>query len=173
MELPPRREPLRDEARSVRIGVVSDTHWHREDQYLEQLDHSLQGVDLILHAGDVEEPFVLERLERIAPVQAVLGNCDRGLPLPHSRVVEAEGRRIGLFHGWDVALERPRAVLARFPEEVELVVHGHTHKPRLEAVEGRRVLCPGSPSQPRGGTEPGLALLLVERQGIEVRFLTL
>lgn len=153
--------------------MISDTHWRRESQYLESLDRCLAGVDLILHAGDVEAGFVLERLETIAPVQAVLGNCDGGLDLPHSRVVEAQGRKLGLIHGWDVALERPRAVLARFADDVELVIHGHTHKPRLEELDGRRILCPGSVSQPRGGTRPGLAMVLVEPAGLQVRFLPL
>src|ERR671934_543327 len=85
----------------MRIGVVADTH-HPEflPDLPERLFELLEGVELILHAGDVGGRETLERLARIAPVQAVRGDHDRGLTeLPRERLLEASGRRIAVIHG--------------------------------------------------------------------------
>ncbi len=69
------------------IGVISDTHGLLRPQAVQ----ALEGVELIIHAGDIGDPKILRALERIAPVHAVRGNTDRGdwaADLPHTRVVE-------------------------------------------------------------------------------------
>ena len=105
------RPPLRrvsGAARTRRIGVVADSH---VGEYLDALPagvlEALDGCDLMLHAGDLSVPSVLEDLEAVAPVVAVRGDHDRlgGLRLPDVAVVVAGGRRIGLIHG-----RRPRLV---------------------------------------------------------------
>ena len=83
------------------IGVIADTHVPQRLRRLpDGIPAAFRGVDLILHAGDLNSVRVMAELEEIAPVQAVVGNADlfrSGLPL--TRVLEIEGRRIGLTHG--------------------------------------------------------------------------
>lgn len=82
-----------------RIGVISDTHSNWLSQLPADIFHIFRDVDLILHGGDVTERWVLDDLQRLAPVLAVRGNHDRHLDLPYRRVVELGGVRIGLVHG--------------------------------------------------------------------------
>jgi len=149
----------------MRIGVVADTH-HPEflDRLPERLFDTFKGVDLILHAGDVGGRETLERLALLAPVQAVRGDHDRSLPeLPRERVLEAEGRRIAVVHGNRSRLiEEPVTFVgtvslgylwpapgldgwlrARFPD-ADVIVHGHTHEPRLRRLEGTLIFNPGA-----------------------------
>ena len=149
----------------MRIGVVADTHC---PEFIDELPASLferlRGVDLILHAGDVGGPETLERLRQIAPVEAVRGDHDRSLTaLPRVRELELEGRRVVLVHGNRTRLiEEPvtflgtvslgywwptsgvaRALRRRFPH-ADLIIHGHTHEPRVDSVDGAVVLNPGA-----------------------------
>ncbi len=123
---------------TVTVGVVSDTHGLVRPQALE----ALAGVDLIVHAGDVGGPEVLEALGAIAPVHAIRGNVDVGSPwaegLPDTRVVEVGEVRLYLIH--DVkALEIDPAA-----EGVDVVVCGHSHQPRMETEDGVLYFNPGS-----------------------------
>ena len=97
----------------ARIGVVADTHCPEfNDRLPDRLLEVLEGVDLILHAGDVTGRQTLDALQRIAPVEAVSGDHDAGLGLPPRRELTIEGRRIALVHGnrsrW---LEEPQTLL--------------------------------------------------------------
>ncbi len=85
----------------MRIGVVADTHYPEFlDEFPEAVFERLRGCELILHAGDVGGPEVLEKLRRLAPVEAVRGDHDEALPdLPRERILEIEGRRVALVHG--------------------------------------------------------------------------
>ena len=79
------------------IGVISDTHGLLRPEAVE----ALKGVELIIHAGDIGNPQLLAALTRIAPVQAVRGNTDRGdwaADLPHTRVVEVGGVHLYVLH---------------------------------------------------------------------------
>lgn len=144
--------------------MVADTHvgeWVAElpDAVLE----ALAGVDLILHAGDITDLSVLDRLATVAPVAAVQGDHDRaaGLVLPRSRVVSIEGYRIGLTHGRrsravelasalaSVVLGRPalpgfyRTLRRRFGP-VDAVVFGHLHLPCVTTIGGVLFFSPGA-----------------------------
>ena len=83
------------------IGLIADTHLPQRLRRLPAgLDRAFRGVDLILHAGDLNSVSVLDELQRIAPALAVVGNADLfGTGLPQRRTVEIGGRRIGLTHG--------------------------------------------------------------------------
>ena len=79
------------------IGVISDTHGLLRPQAVQ----ALEGVELIIHAGDIGDPKILRALERIAPVHAVRGNTDRGdwaADLPHTLVVEVGGVHLYVLH---------------------------------------------------------------------------
>jgi putative phosphoesterase len=124
----------------------------------------LRGVDLILHAGDVGGRETLERLEEIAPVHAVRGDHDQGLPeLPLSRELEVEGRRIAVVHGNRTRLiEEPvtflgtvtlgyywptpglhRNLARRFPS-ADVIVYGHTHAAVARSWDGKLIFNPGA-----------------------------
>ncbi len=128
--------------KGIRIGILSDTHGLLRPEALD----ALRGSDLILHAGDVGKPEVLERLEEIAPVTAVRGNVDRGewaARLPKSAVVEAGPVLIYVLHDLKELDLDPLA--AGF----QMVVSGHSHKPLREDRGGVIYLNPGSPGPRR------------------------
>lgn len=120
----------------MRIGILSDTHgWFHPG-----LPEALDGCDLILHAGDVGDPDILDRLEEIAPIRAVLGNIDgpfllRRLPVDDR--FEVEGVRFRMTHiagnpdRWQSGLGPD---LRRDPPDV--LICGHSHILRIERVKG-------------------------------------
>ncbi len=153
---------------TTRIGVVADTHC---PEFAESLPHrlfgALAGVDVIVHAGDINGPETLAELSRIAPVEAVRGDHDGALAsLPLSRELTIEGRRIVVVHGnrtrwleepqtflWTVSLGyyHPHRKLsgdlrARFPD-ADVIVFGHTHRPLIEWRGERLVFNPGGVHQ--------------------------
>ncbi len=124
---------------------------------------AMAGCDLILHAGDLSVPSVLDDLALIAPVCAVRGDHDRDLDdLPRSLVVTVRGWRIGMVHGswsglWDAAtvvrhtlpshddwqIRLERELLHRIGA-VDALVYGHWHIPRVTTQDSTLVLCPGA-----------------------------
>ena len=71
----------------MKLGLISDTH-----DYLDpRIPELFAGVDHILHAGDVGRPLLIVELEQIAPVTAVTGNTDEGLPLRETELVTLDG----------------------------------------------------------------------------------
>lgn len=119
------------------MGVISDTHGLLRDEALA----ALRGSELIIHAGDIGTPDVLERLAAIAPVHAVRGNNDRadwarGLPL--TEVVELGNLYAYLLHDiGDLDIDPAAAGMAA-------VITGHSHKPLAEMRDGVLFLNPGS-----------------------------
>ncbi len=150
------------------IGVISDTHGLLRPEALEALD----GVDLILHAGDVGDPAILARLEQIAPVHAVRGNTDYGplrQALPHTAVVDL-GADDGVLG--DAGPLGPVAYVLHIQEELDLdavaagfavVVTGHTHLPAAEERDGVLHLNPGSAGPRRFDYPVTVARLEVDR----------
>jgi putative phosphoesterase len=132
----------------MKIGVISDTHIssHREG-LPEALLERLRGVDLILHAGDLVVLDVLEALGEFAPVETVAGNMDSFQVkeiLPGKRIVSAEEMRIGLIHGWGSPRGLHQRVLNEFPQDVGVVVFGHSHRAWQQSVDGTLLFNPGS-----------------------------
>lgn len=150
-------------ARTIaRVGLISDTHGRLPD-FAEQ---ALAGVDAILHAGDVGSSLeVVWTLEAIAPLTLVMGNnhCDLpGYDLEAIAMVAIAGKRIVVIHDL--------CDLGPIPEGVDVVVSGHTHRPRCEWHGHALVVNPGSPTRPRGGTPPSVAVLeIAEDGGLEMR----
>ena len=153
---------------TVRVGVVSDTHCPEfVAQLPDRLFDVLAGVDLILHAGDIDGEATLDALRRVAPVEAVRGDHDRSLAmLPASREITVGGKRIVMVHGqrtrwleepntllWTLSLGYfrphrglPRALRRRFPH-ADAIVYGHTHRARAETIEGVLLFNPGGVHQ--------------------------
>jgi putative phosphoesterase len=121
----------------MNIGVISDTHGVMRANALE----ALQGSDLIVHAGDVGSPAILEALGEIAPVVAVRGNCDKeswAVALPESDVFEADSAYILVLHDLN-ALHVNCAAAG-----IGCVISGHSHKPAIVEKDGVLYLNPGS-----------------------------
>jgi putative phosphoesterase len=120
----------------------------------EQIISALRGCGRIIHAGDIGSVDVLLRLECIAPVTAVYGNCDfkdLGDSVHQSAEMEISGVRFFVTH-------RDRDAVRAFGE-YDVVVHGHTHRRRRERIEGTLVVNPGSASEPRDGLPASVAVL--------------
>lgn len=155
----------------MRIGVLSDTHLRTGQPLPRYLWDNLQGVDLILHAGDVVSPSVLGDLSYMAPVRAVKGNCD-SLELdylPVSDLVICDGLRIGLTHGYrGTGTSTPdRAYNTFVQEKVDAIVFGHSHSPYQEWRNGILLFNPGSATDKR--REPQCSFGFLEIAQGEIR----
>ncbi|HVT57151.1 MAG TPA: metallophosphoesterase family protein [Thermoanaerobaculia bacterium] len=139
----------------MRVGVVADTHNLLRPRVLERL----AGCRLILHAGDVGEPQILERLGRIAPVLAVRGNTDAGalaadLPATRSGVLGDQGLPYYMVHRREDAAPDWRRVS-------RVIIFGHSHRPELEWQGSCLLLNPGSCGPRRFDLPLTLAILSV------------
>ena len=118
----------------MRLGLISDTHGFLDPAIPGLFD----GVDLILHAGDVGPLSIVDKLAAIAPVRAVHGNIDEGTEtarrLPLVDAFELESVRFHLVHQLD-----PRHL-----PEADVVVYGHSHIARVAEIDGRLVVNPGA-----------------------------
>jgi len=138
----------------VRLAIISDTHLPRGARRIpEACLERLRAADLILHAGDLAAASVLDELEALGPpVAAVHGNVDEPAlqaRLPGTRVVEADGVRIGMVHDAGPATGRLERQRAAFPG-CAAVVFGHSHIPLHEtAADGFQIFNPGSPTERR------------------------
>lgn len=123
------------------VGVISDTHGLLRDEAIE----ALEGSDLILHAGDVGGPEILERLSQIAPVFVVRGNTDydeASAAWPDTEVVSLTGDVPGVlaYMLHDIELLDLDPAAARFA----VVVYGHSHRPTMERRAGVLYFNPGA-----------------------------
>ena len=143
--------------------VIADTHIPRRAKALPQgvLPH-LERADLILHAGDLLDPGLLEELAAYAPVKVVRGNLDPpDLDLPESLRFEFGGIRVAMIHDSGRKQGRRRRLRRRFPD-ARVVVFGHSHIPFLEDENGLMLLNPGSPTDKRRQPRHTFALLRAE-----------
>ncbi|UCG13936.1 MAG: metallophosphoesterase family protein [Deltaproteobacteria bacterium] len=143
---------VEDQIGQVRIAVLSDTHLHRvTPEFRKTMVHRLQGVGLVLHAGDWVGSEVLDFLETY-PLAGVFGNMDDAIirsRLPYKRVVEVNGFRLGLIHGSGSRFDLEKRIRQEF-KEVEVIVYGHSHRPISHWDDGILFLNPGSAMQNRG-----------------------
>ena len=143
----PGRSGGRKQNKSLVIGVISDTH----NRLSPRVAEIFVGVDEIWHLGDVCDPALADALNRLGPpVTGVLGNNDRGLDWPLTRRLERAGEVFNLIH------IPPRVP----PEEQGWLLHGHTHVPRDQRVEGVRWFNPGSAGLANKGAPLSVARLI-------------
>jgi putative phosphoesterase len=170
-------------SRPVVVGLISDTHAPERCKELpEAIFEALAGVDLILHAGDVGELWVLDQLSKIAPIIAVHGNdetAEAKAALPYLQTVSVAGHRIVLSHAnypdlaeemesrrddrWEPKLSF-RAALAK-QHGATIMVYGHTHIPMQLEWEGVLLINPGAIASGSGFTKQlmrGVAKLHLE-----------
>ena len=121
----------------IRIGIISDTHRLARPEVLA----AMEGVDHIIHAGDIGSPAVLDALQGIAPVTAIRGNVDVedwARKLQETAVVELGGVTVYVIHNIRNLDLDPRA--AGF----SVVIYGHSHSPEQEMRDGVLYFNPGS-----------------------------
>ena len=141
----------------MRIGLISDTHVTKRGQLWAQVFDAFDGVDAILHAGDLWSLQLVEELEEIAPVQVVRGNGDMGLEHEHLHeryTVAFGGVTIAMIHDFPSAAWRPAEVVLqraaqRFPDaSPDVIVYGHTHIEEVHRLGDLLCVNPGSPTLP-------------------------
>ncbi len=155
----------------MRLALLSDTHGLLRPEVLGRIE----GVDRILHAGDVGPADLLLELEAIAPVTAVWGNTD-GFELRH-RVPEVAGRNwegysVVLLHGHQLGTPTPER-LAELHPTADLVVFGHTHVPVIRREGSVLVVNPGSCGHRRNPYPPTLVLATLAPEGIRTELVEL
>ncbi len=164
----------------MKIGVISDTHNFLDPKILELF----AGVDHILHAGDIGNISIISELEAIAPVTAVYGNTDMGLPFRETEVIELGTRKFLIHHivnphpSSAATLRRVDAPGERVQERIALakpqvVVFGHTHRTFCETIGGVLYFNPGSAGKPKFGLGRTVAILHCDAEEIRHEFLNL
>jgi putative phosphoesterase len=129
----------------MRIGVLSDSHASSFAQLHEKILLALADVDLIVHAGDFVAKDVLDGLNQLGEVLAVRGNADSNelkTILPEKEMLEIEGKKIGIIHGWG----SPHGIDDRVGNvfsEVDIIIYGHSHYPQNESKNGIFFFNPG------------------------------
>jgi putative phosphoesterase len=144
----------------IKVGVISDTHGLLRPEAVK----ALRGSDLIIHAGDVGNSEVLDRLRGVAPTFAVRGNNDKGVwaaKLPLTVDIKVGEIRVHVVHE-----------IAHFDAErkaagISIVVSGHSHRPSAARRDGILYLNPGS-AGPRRFTLP-IAVARLNISGRRVR----
>ena len=148
------------------VGVISDTHGLLRPEAVA----ALRNVEHILHAGDVGEAEILDRLGYIAPVTAIRGNVDRSGRcgrLPETELVELGGQSIYMLH------DRMALDLDPVAAGIKAVIFGHSHKPAIERVKGVLYFNPGSAGPRRFSLPVSVGFLEISEAGIEPRLQTI
>ena len=147
------------------IGVISDTHGLLRPEAIEFLKSS----DLIIHAGDIGNPDILEMLRSIAPTFAVRGNVDYGAwaqQLPEKEVVEVADKFMYIIHELESLDLDPAG-------EFDAVISGHSHQPKNYQKDGVLYFNPGS-AGPRRFTLPTTAgRITISQNGLEAEIIPL
>lgn len=154
------------QASKRRIGILSDTHGYLSPAVVA----ALGNADLIVHAGDIDTPDVLEALKALAPIYPVRGNMDQGrwaASLNEIELIDVDGILMYALH------DRSRLDLDPISAGFRVVISGHTHRPHAGYKGDVLFLNPGSAAFPRHGFSPTLALLDIDKDRIGYRFIEL
>jgi putative phosphoesterase len=148
------------------IGVISDTHGLLRPEALA----ALHGSDYIIHAGDVGDPQILDKLSAIAPVTAVRGNVDHGAwarKIPATNVLEIGEVSIYVLHSLQELDLKPEAA------QFAAVAYGHSHVPKSEVKNGVLYFNPGSAGPRRFKLPVSVGRLILEGGKIDANILIL
>lgn len=165
----------------MKIGLISDTHIpyranHIPKKFIDTFKS--EKIDLIIHLGDINDETVLKDLEEIAETIAIKGNTDY-INLPREKYIEIEGWKIFLFHS-DVI--HPRGDTKKIIDyvtkkvgKVDIILHGHTHIPRLIYDSGLIIINPGSATGVISGAlslvPKSVAILKLKDNNLDIRFI--
>src|SRR4051794_28569806 len=121
----------------MRIGIISDTHGLLRPEAIRHL----AGTDHIIHTGDIGAPEVIEGLRRIAPTSAIRGNIDTGewaMDYRDTELLVLGGRAVYVLHNLKEIKLDPAA------SGIDVIISGHSHRPKIETSNGVLYLNPGS-----------------------------
>ncbi|WP_312965548.1 metallophosphoesterase family protein [Stutzerimonas kunmingensis] len=150
----------------MRIGLISDTHGLLRPEAVA----ALQGCAQIIHAGDIGKPQVLDGLRAIAPLEAIRGNIDMAdwaLELPERLDLRIGGLRLHVLHDLKQLDIDPLAA------GIDVVIAGHSHKPKVERRDGVLYINPGSAGPRRFSLPISLALLELNDGDAQVELISL
>jgi putative phosphoesterase len=148
------------------IGLISDTH----GRLPQSVSKIFETTDLIIHAGDIGDPEIINSLGKIAPTIAVRGNMDVGQwarQLPRYKTVEINRRQLYVLHDAYQLDIKPDS------NSYHVVIYGHTHRPQVDKQGEVLYINPGSAVHPRFGYPPSVALLQIEGDSIKARLIEL
>jgi|SRR6267378_1522691 uncharacterized protein len=148
----------------MRVGIISDTHGLLRPEAIRHL----AGTDHIIHAGDIGAPEVIEGLRRIAPTTAIRVNIDAGewaKNYPDTELVVLGGRAFYVLHNLEEIKLDPAA------SGFDVIISGHSHRPRIETKTGVLYLNPGSAGPRRFKLPIAVAILVLSDQAILPRIL--
>lgn len=153
----------------MKIGLISDTHDYLDSRVAE----IFEGVDHILHAGDIGMPWLIAELEMIAPTTAVIGNTDSLVSVRETEIEILGGKKFLLTH-----IVNPQSLtdsqMSRIQhEKPDVVMFGHTHKPFWKQVGNLHFLNPGYAGKSRFGMERSVALMDIAEGKMTVKFVPL
>ena len=144
----------------MKVGIISDTH----DLLREEVIDNLNQCDLIIHAGDICNNDILERLSRITRTIAVKGNNDKGnfeSILKEDEFIQVEGKRIYIVH-------EKNNINANL-EEVDIIIYGHSHKYNLEIKDNILYVNPGSCGKRRFSLPLTMAIMNIDNEKIDIK----
>ena len=150
----------------MRIGLIADTHGLLRPEAID----ALRGSDRIVHAGDIGDPAILDALAEIAPLTAIRGNNDTDAwarDLPDAAHFVVDGVAIHVIHDIKTLAAHPP------PGAVDVIVAGHSHRPRVERRDGVLYVNPGSAGRRRFSLPITVAELRVEQGRFDARIVPL
>lgn len=151
---------------NYKIGIISDTHGLLRPEAFT----ALQGSDLIIHAGDIGDLQILDKLKAISTVVAVRGNMDSEIGsynLKKSEVVDLGGHIIYVLH--DVS----RLDIEPSSAQLRVIVHGHSHRPSIQEHAGVLYINPGSAGQRRFKLPVTVAVLNIKGEKLKAGIIDL
>ena len=154
-----------------RVGLISDTHGLLRPEVF----RIFEGVDRIIHAGDVGRADILVELAAVAPVTAVWGNTDDWDvrdQLPEIATLELGGVEVVVIHGQQFGSPSPEMVVPSHPA-AGLIVFGHSHVPVIERVGTVLAVTPGSAGPKRFRLPTTVALATIEERRVDARLVSL
>jgi putative phosphoesterase len=148
------------------IGIISDTHGLLRPEAVE----AMQGVDMIIHAGDIGKEIVLDHLRAIAPVIAVRGNMDSegwAYTLSRAEIIELHKTMVCVTHDINSLHLNPSL------SHIQVVISGHTHRPSIGKHNGVLYINPGSAGPRRFSLPVSSALLNIRGKSLDAKIITL
>jgi putative phosphoesterase len=158
----------------MKIAVLSDTHSSGIEELPPKLVNAIAEADMILHLGDYVSQGVIDGLKALGHFEGVCGNADPydiKQALPDNRVLEVEGKRIGMVHGWGSPEDLEERVCALF-SGVDAILYGHSHRAVSKTVNGVLVFNPGSAIGRHPATYASYGILTIG-EGIETEIVKL
>jgi putative phosphoesterase len=152
----------------MRLGIISDTHCSRITETIQLVaDRYFADVDLIIHAGDIVEADVLDVFAG-RDVYAVTGNMDLQSVrrrFPQKQVLEINGHRIGIIHGWGAPFDIEEKLVKEF-DNIDCLIYGHTHQAVHYEKDGIVYFNPGSPTDSHFSDRRTVGIIEIDDGGL-------